>query len=199
MAYADKQAWIDWVEAHDFDVFGTLNFLPNHKPSLHTAQKIWQRYFNRVDRLLYGRTAVERHGIRFERIVFTQCGAIGDNAHIHFAAKAPISVQDFCIALNALWAESCTFAAPPSLNVIQPIISKQRVSSYLLHDFWLTNTDTLNTNLTHINPPNITTQPKFDAQLRLKEACKGIWRLRARDAYAHQAVPKAQIAEQTQR
>ena len=78
-------------------------------------------------------------------------------------------------------------------------MSKQRVSSYLLHDFWLTDTDTLNTNLTHFNPPNITTQPKFDAQLRLKEACKGIWRLRARDAYAHQAVPKAQIAEQTQR
>ena len=174
-----KEAWRKWINAHAWNVFGTLNFTPNKKPGTDAAQAAWRTLWNRVDRAAYG-----RGNLRVERMVFTQHGANDDNPHIHFLAKAPIHPAQFCISLNSIWASLDTTTAPPASNEILPIISKTRSAGYALHDLWRVDSETFNHEISHLNPPGITPHP--DAAVRLTNQADSIWLSQAKSAYPKQ-------------
>jgi hypothetical protein len=85
------------IAEHDWNVFGTLNFAPGHKVTGDESKRLWRRFWNKADRLAYGTSC--SYGYRIERAVFTQYGALGDNAHIHFLAKSPIEPAKFCTSM----------------------------------------------------------------------------------------------------
>ncbi len=163
-------AYEKWTVGHDWDVFGTLNFIPNRKPHIDTAQKHWSRFWQKVDQLTYGQTAV-RSGARVERIVCTQFGKMKDNPHLHFVAKSPIEDIDvFCACLNALWAATATVAAPPKSNEIYPIFSVKRTGGYLFHEYKQIDSQTFNDRFTYLNTKEIILKPRADTIDRLKSA-----------------------------
>lgn len=172
-------AYQDWISRHDWDVFGTLNFVPNRKPHIDTAQKQWSYFWNKVDRLAYGQTGVQS-GARVERVVCNQFGSLGENPHIHFLAKSPINTDDFCVYLNALWAATSPEAAPPNSNEIYPVLKVNRASGYSLHEYWKLGSETFNDRLTCLNTDKTPPKPRLDAADRLKIAGKEIWLTRAR-------------------
>lgn len=184
----DYEAWVDWVAEHDWNVFGTLNFVSGHKVTGDEAKRLWCRFWNKADRLLYGTSC--SYGYRIDRAVFTQYGALGDNAHIHFLARSPIEPVQFCTGLNALWRTTTDCAAHPKNNEILPIFSKRDATEYALHDFWLSGSETFNHTLSHLNPEN--TQAHVQAANRLNQAANGIWLARARLAFDdHMAAAQA--------
>ena len=170
-----SEAYENWIADGDWDVFGTMSFVPGHKPNDDEAQQLWRRYWNRVDRLCYGQC--DKHGFRVSRVVFVQHGSNGDNPHLHFVAKAPIDPKTFCILLNALWRATIESAAHPISNEILPILSKQCASNYGLHEFWLSGSKTYNSGLSHTNPPHVIAHAL--AETRLTQASKGKWLAKA--------------------
>lgn len=188
----DYAAWVDWVAEHDWNVFGTLNFVTGHKVAGDEAKRLWRRFWNKADRLVYGTSC--NYGYRIERAVFTQYGALGDNAHIHFLAKSPSDPAELCIGLNALWRKMTDCAAHPINNEILPIISKRAASEYVLHDFWLSGSETFNHTISHLNPANTQAHPQ--AYDRLTQATDGIWLARARLAFdEHMATAQARYEQ----
>jgi hypothetical protein len=131
--YELRRHFARWISSHDWDVFGTLSFATGKKPSLAEAERHWSRFWNKVDRLSYGHAGGAQ--LRLKRFVFTHVGALGDNHHIHFLAKAHGDTREFCTLLNALWAGlDHANSAVPDQNEILPLISKHHASWYLLHE-----------------------------------------------------------------
>jgi hypothetical protein len=70
-----RQAWANWINAEQWDVFGTLNFASLH----HIGQadrddvcgKMWRSYFGAIDRALYGQQ--RKRQSRFDRVVLGEC------------------------------------------------------------------------------------------------------------------------------
>jgi hypothetical protein len=178
-------AWVDWVSEGGWDVCGTLNFAKGRKLYGSEADKVFRAFWKAADRLAYG-----QNGYGIERRVFTHHGAIGDNKHLHFVAKAPFEPEEFCIRLNALYASFHTHTAPPADNEILPIISKRHACGYALHDFWKIESETFNHELSRDNARHEQSQlrdqpitPHPDAAARFKKATSSIWTLRARMAF----------------
>lgn len=109
-----KKGWSDWAISEDWNIYGTLNFSVQHKPSFVEAQRRWALFWNVVDRLCCERSHRTQH--RLPRFVYAHKGRNRDNPHIHFLAKVDGDVREFCILLNALWA------------------SKERAAAYLMHE-----------------------------------------------------------------
>ena len=120
-----KKGWSDWVISEDWNIYGTLNFSVQHKPSFFEAQGRWALFWNIVDRLCYERSHGTRH--KMPRFVCAHKGRNRDNPHIHFLAKADGDVREFCILLNALWASmQHVGGAIADQNEILPVTSKER-------------------------------------------------------------------------
>ena len=176
------EAYEKWTVEHDWDIFGTLTFIPNRKPHIDTAQKHWSRFWHKVDQLTFGQMAV-RSGARVERAVCTHSGRLDDNPHIHFVAKSPIKdINSFCVCLNALWAATALESAPPDNNAICPALNVKQVGEYLYHEFWKMGSETFNGQLTYLNIDRIELAPRLDAANRLKVACKTTWLTKAQQA-----------------
>jgi hypothetical protein len=165
-----REEAIDWVASHDWDVFGTLTFAPGHKLKGDEAQRLYRRYWNCVDRAVYG----QKTRSRVERMVCSQFGVLGDNPHLHFVAQSPIEPEQFCAHLNAIWAGMDVHTAPTVENVILPVISVRGCSRYVFHEFYRLGIDTLNVELCHKNqarwdgsdptPPHAQAQQRLAAQ-----------------------------------
>jgi hypothetical protein len=142
----NSAAWVDWVTEHDWNVFATIKFAPNRN-HIHPdqARKSWSKFFNKLDRLVYGQT-----GNRIERAVFEHYGAIGDDAHVHYLAKLPIDPKLGCVTMNALWRSMFAHAAPPKMNEITPIICSGAAANYGLREEWKLEGDTLNLDLSRL-------------------------------------------------
>lgn len=182
--------WVNWIAAHDWNVCGTLNFAPGHKLTGSEAQRVMSTFWNKADRLMYGGFSK----YRVERMVFSHGGALGDNTHAQFLAKAPFDPKAFCIGLNALWASMNICTAPPVSNEILPIFSVRKSTEYALHEFWLTGTETFNHALSHLNPLGSTAHEQ--AQDRLKQATSSIWLARAQLAFDdHMAAAQARYEQ----
>ena len=117
-----QQAWANWINQNQWDVFGTLNF--SSLQHIRTADKddvcgtMWRSYFGAIDRALYGQQ--RRNQSRFERVVLVQYGINSDYPHVHFLAKSPLPNEQFCILLNAVWASMYSSSARPASNEITP-------------------------------------------------------------------------------
>lgn len=181
----DYAAWVNWVSEGGWDVCGTLNFAKGRKLYGSEADKVFRAFWKAVDRLAYGQN---RYGI--ERMVFTHHGALGDNKHLQFVAKAPFEPEEFCVRLNALYAEFHTHTAPPADNEILPIISKRHACVYALHEFWKMGSETFNYELSRDNVRSdrspIRDQPIIPhpyAEARFANATSTTWNIRARIAF----------------
>jgi len=128
-----REGWSDWVSSFEWNICGTLTFAVNQKPSLAEAQRHWSSFWNKVDRLCYGRS--HNHQCRVPRFVYTHKGRGGENPHIHFLAFTPSDPREFCVLLNAIWAGMANAgAAVPHQNEILPVRSKRAASLYLQHE-----------------------------------------------------------------
>lgn len=145
-----RKGWADWVSCFEWNICGTLTFSVNHKPSLAEAQRHWSSFWNKVDRLCYGRS--HDNQCRVPRFVYTHKGRGGENPHIHFLAFTPCDPRDFCILLNAIWAGMANAgAAVPHQNEILPVRSKIAASWYLQHEDIGYDMSGFNEALTHLH------------------------------------------------
>jgi hypothetical protein len=180
-----REAWEQWINAEQWDVFGTLNFASLHHIGRadrdDVCGKMWRSYFGAVDRALYGQ---QRKGQqRFDRAVFIQFGSIGNYPHVHFLAKSPLPTQQFCILLNAAWASMFSASARPSSNEITPIFKQARTTGYGLHEFSSLGSTTYDYRLSNISPPALHPSVRGDAAERLKRLTTTANRLQAKIAY----------------
>ena len=177
---------VRWSEQYDWDVFGTLTFAPKHKLQGDEAQQLFRRYWNGIDRAVYG----QRTKSRVERVVCTQFGALQDNTHLHFLAKSPNKADAFCIHLNAIWVDASVHTAPVMENVILPVIDVRSASRYIFHEFHRIGVDTLNLELCHRNHErwdgSAPTPPHAQAEQRLAKRSKPLTKLGATMAFEQQ-------------
>jgi hypothetical protein len=165
-----RLAWVKWIDAEQWDVFGTLNFASLH----HIGQadrddvcgKMWRSYFGAIDRALFGQQ--RKRQSRFDRVVFVQYGGTDDYPHVHFLAKSPLPAQQFCILLNAAWASMYSASARPASNEITPIIEQARTTGYGLHEFFDLGSKTYDYRLSNTNSPALRPSVRDDAMDRLK-------------------------------
>lgn len=143
-----RKGWSDWTSSFEWNVCGTLNFAVDRKPSLTEAQRHWSTFWNKIDRLCYGKSLNHQH--RIPRFVYTHHGRGGDNPHIHFIAHTPTDPQEFCILLNAIWSGLNDMTAIPDQNEILPVFNKRRASWYLMHEDRGYEADGFNDTLTHL-------------------------------------------------
>lgn len=177
----DQQAWADWINTEQWDIFGTLNFASLH----HLARadrndvcgKVWRSFFGEADRALYGQQRKQQ--TRFDRAVFVQYGANGTNPHVHFVAKSPIPADQFCILLNALWASMYDFAAKPASNQITPILQQARTTGYGLHEFYRLNSETYDYRLSTTGNITMHQSVRVDAADRLTKRSNPAYLLQA--------------------
>ncbi len=131
-AYYVRGAWADWIASGEWNIFGTLNFAVDRKPSLQVAEQLWRAYWQLIDRHCYGRAYGAQ--CRLPRVVFVHSGSGGDNPHIHFLTATTTDVAEFCVLLNAIWAGLDTATADASQNEILPLLNKKASAFYLMHE-----------------------------------------------------------------
>jgi hypothetical protein len=174
---ANQSDWTNWAKKFEWNVTGTLNFIPNRKPSIDVARRNWRSFWNMADRIVYGK--MYNQIARIPRFACIHLGANGDNPHLQFVALSPIEPEPFCIALNAIWS-SFELAAPPSQNCITPTISQIRSIAYSGHEHQFQGVDTYALELMHL--PSDVARPSPMAVARLA-AAKPMWHGRAKLAY----------------
>ena len=139
----ERQALIDHLLAQDWDVFGTLKFVNGRTVGRETANKILRSYWNKVDRVIYGKAA-ERQNMRLPRWCFAHEGSDHENFHVHFVLKAATpDTEHMCCLLNAVWAQHHAQTAPLAKNWILPVQDRAAVASYVTHEYWRIGSDTL--------------------------------------------------------
>lgn len=180
-----REAWEQWINAEQWDVFGTLNFASLHHIGRadrdDVCGKMWRSYFGAVDRALYGQ---QRKGQqRFDCAVFIQFGSNGNYPHVHFLAKSPLQTQQFCILLNATWASMFSASARPASNEITPIFKQARTTGYGLHEFSILGSTTYDYRLSQLSPRAMHPCVRDDAVERLKRLSTPINRLQAKLAH----------------
>jgi len=176
-----RLAWVNWINAEQWDVFGTLNFASlhhiGHADRDDVCGKMWRSYFGAIDRALYGQQ--RKRQSRFDRVVFLQYGSNDDYPHVHFLAKSPLPAQQFCILLNAAWASFYSASARPASNEITPIIEQARTTGYGLHEFFDLDSKTYDYRLSNTNSPALRPSVRDDALERLKQLTTPTNRLKA--------------------
>jgi hypothetical protein len=132
----ERQAVMDDLLAQDWNVFGTLKFVNGRTIGRHSADKLLRLYWNRVDRVFFGKSA-ERQNMRIPRWCFAHEGSDSENFHVHFALLSPVSdVEHACCVLNAMWAQLHTQTAPLAKNWVMPVTDRSAVAQYLTKEYW---------------------------------------------------------------
>ena len=104
----ERQALVQHLLAQDWNVFGTLKFVNGRTIGRETADKLLRSYWNKVDRVIYGKAA-ERQNMRVPRWCFAHEGADHENFHVHFVMPSPLQdTEHMCCLLNAVWAQHHT-------------------------------------------------------------------------------------------
>ncbi len=185
-AKQNRRAWEDWINAQQWDIFGTLNF----KSLRHFARadrddvcgKVWRSYFGKIDNALFGQQRKQQK--RFDRVVCVQYGANGTYPHVHFLAKSPIEHDQFCILLNAVWSSMFSFAANPASNKITPIINQARSTGYGFHEFHKLDSTTYDYRLSYTGSETAHPIVRTDAADRLQSLANPIHFLQAQITFS---------------
>ena len=139
----ERQALVQHLLAHEWNVFGTLKFVNGRTIGRHSANKLLRSYWNKVDRIIYGKAA-ERQNMRVPRWCFAHEGADHENFHIHFVMPSLLQDTEYiCCVLNAVWAQHHTQTAPLAKNWIMPVQDRAAVTSYVTHEYWRMGSETL--------------------------------------------------------
>jgi hypothetical protein len=136
MAYAwkkrTKNEWVNYIEKSELDVFGTLKFYNGATIGREKAAAIYGAYWHKLDQVFFGHAA--KKGYCIERLCFEEYGESGDNLHVHFAAKSPITLGPFCAILNAIWVNFNHSCANYAGNRIMPILYRAEAAEYVAKD-----------------------------------------------------------------
>ena len=139
----ERRALVQHLLAQDWNVFGTLKFVNGRTTGRKTANKLLRSYWNKVDRVIYGKAA-ERQNMRVPRWCFAHEGADHENFHVHFVMPSPLQdTEQTCCLLNAIWAQHHTQTAPLVKNWIMPVKDRAAVTSYVTHEYWRMGSETL--------------------------------------------------------
>jgi hypothetical protein len=90
-----SQVLVDWLVTENYDLAVTITLKRNSQgkaPSLGSARKTFRRIFIDLERRIYGNRC-RRKGSRLQRIAFLGQGSQNDHPHIHWAIKAPLSME----------------------------------------------------------------------------------------------------------
>jgi hypothetical protein len=117
-----------------WNVFGTLKFQLNRKISSQHAHRLVRCFWNKLDRVIYGKAA--ELGCRVNRWCFAHTGSHSDNYHIHFVALADINTDEFCCLANTLWTQQHDATADIDQNWITPVRYPDRVAGYVTREVW---------------------------------------------------------------
>jgi hypothetical protein len=134
----------------DWNIFGTLKFQPIRMISGHRSHSLLKHYWNKMDRVIYGKAA--QNGCRIQRWCLAHEGSHNDNYHIHFVARSPIDADLFCCLSNALWAKQDRATASINKNWITPVIHRRRVANYMTKEVWKLGPATYDVFLSCSNP-----------------------------------------------
>ena len=139
----ERQALIDHLLAQDWNVFGTLKFANGRTIGRHSANKLLRSYWNKVDRVIYGKAA-ERQNMRVPRWCFAHEGADHENFHVHFVLPSPLQdTEHMCCLLNAVWVQHHAQTAPLAKNWIMPAQDRSAIVNYVTHEYWRMGSETL--------------------------------------------------------
>jgi len=139
----ERQALVQHLMAQDWDVFGTLKFVNGRTISRHSANKLLRSYWNKMDRVIYGKAA-ERQNMRVPRWCFAHEGSDSENFHVHFVMTSALQeTQSMCCLLNAVWAQHHVQTAPLAKNWIMPVHDHAAVASYVTHEYWRMGSNTI--------------------------------------------------------
>ena len=185
----ERQALVQHLLAQDWNVFGTLKFVNGRIIGRHSANKLLRSYWNKVDRVIYGKAA-ERQNMRVPRWCFAHEGADSENFHVHFVMPSPLQdTEKTCCLLNAIWAQHHTQTAPLVKNWIMPVKDRAAVTSYVTHEYWRMGSDTISDNLSwnaeHSNPqPQHALNEHYTQQQahRISRAASPLWLQQAQQA-----------------
>jgi len=138
----ERQALVHHLLAQDWNVFGTLKFVNGRTIGRETADKLLRSYWNKVDRVIYGKAA-ERQNMRVPRWCFAHEGTDHENFHVHFVMPSPLQdTEHMCCLLNAVWAQHHTQTAPLAKNWVMPVQDRVAVVSYVTHEYWRMGSET---------------------------------------------------------
>ena len=129
-----QQQLENWISSQAWNIFGTLKFQPIRMISGQEAHKVVRRFWNRLDRVIYGK-ATER-GCRVQRWCFAHEGSQSDNYHVHFVAQSTIEPDLFCCLCNTLWTKQDRATASIEKNWITPVLHRDHVVRYLTKEVW---------------------------------------------------------------
>ena len=129
-----QAAWQRELEQGDYDTVGVLKFNKGTAVSRNTAQALYGAYWHKLDRTLFGRAADK--GVCVSRWCFVEGGEHGANTHLHFVARAPIEVEQFCTVASALWANFHQYAASCEYSWITPTVCNSASSAYNTKETW---------------------------------------------------------------
>lgn len=184
----EQKVLMDDLLTRDWNVFGTLKFVNGRTIGRYTADKLLRRYWNKIDRLFFGKAA-ERQNIRVPRWCFAHEGSDSENFHIHFALLAPVAdIKRSCCVLNAVWAQEHKQTAPLSKNWILPVNDRSEVASYLTKEYWRLGQAKLLTEYCW-DQSTLEQMAQYEhdqQQARIKRAASPIWLRHAEQAFEAQ-------------
>ena len=109
---------------------------------MHSANKLLRSYWNKVDRVIYGKAA-ERQNMRVPRWCFAHEGADHENFHVHFVMPSPLQdTEHMCCLLNAVWAQHHAQTAPLAKELDHARTRPPAVASYVTHEYWRMGSET---------------------------------------------------------
>ena len=143
-----KEALVKWICNYDWDVMFTLKLRDDvTKPSALNALRYWT---NVIDKAYYGSRAY-RNNHRFQRALFYQEGAFGDNIHFHGLAKSPnADVITFRDVLKDVWERKVVQSNTRGRFEIPR--NKYAISDYFTKEWWKLGQDTFEVFNTHLKP-----------------------------------------------
>ena len=185
----ERQALVQHLLAQDWNVFGTLKFVNGRTIGRHSASKLLRSYWNKVDRVIYGKAA-ERQNMRVPRWCFAHEGSDHENFHVHFVIPSPLQdTEHMCCLLNAVWAQHHLQTASLAKNWIMPVQDRTSVARYVTHEYWRMGSDTIADDLCWdakqpAPPPQHTLNEHYAEQQaqRITRAASPLWLQKAQQA-----------------
>lgn len=148
-----------------YDVAGVLAFKDGERICRVKAIKLFDAFFHKADRVLFGRAADKGYGIN--RLCFLEFGKNQKCIHVHFVAQSIIDPMVFSALLNVLWNTLDDDTAELNSNWITPIHDKMAIAEYVTKEMWQFRDDDNVINCDHQND-DPSAHKAFDAEAQLQ-------------------------------